>query len=166
MIWAVNRHGPPTSLRGNPAADNQGSTRLDQLEDDAPIFLSYRKRQFGYSGFRLVFGRLLRQAQDHFRSRSELFAAGTCDGSCASIRLEPACVGEASGIVADLSEQACRGQLAQPRKAGEDGHLLMLLKDKSSRLGEVIGCQGGGLEFPNNASTSTLASRTCDFCTR
>jgi integrase len=51
--------------------DSQGSTRLDQLEDDAPIFLSYRKRQFGYSGFRLVFGRLLRKAQDHFRSRSQ-----------------------------------------------------------------------------------------------
>src|SRR5712692_6936736 len=52
--------------------DSQARTRLDELGDDDPIFLSRRKRQLGYSGFRIVFNRLLRKAQRHFAaSRSE-----------------------------------------------------------------------------------------------
>jgi len=46
--------------------DAQGRTRLEQLGDDEPIFLSRRKRQLEYSGFRIVFNRLLAKAQRHF----------------------------------------------------------------------------------------------------
>jgi len=46
--------------------DTQYRTKLEQLGDDEPIFLSRRKRQLEYSGFRIVFNRLLSQAQRHF----------------------------------------------------------------------------------------------------
>src|ERR1700730_13685695 len=48
--------------------DAQGRTRLEQLGDDEPIFLSRRKRQLEYSGFRIVFHRVLATAQRHFGS--------------------------------------------------------------------------------------------------
>jgi integrase len=48
--------------------DAQRRTRLDQLNDDDPIFLSRRKRQLEYSGFGIVFKRLLGNAQRHFAS--------------------------------------------------------------------------------------------------
>jgi integrase len=48
--------------------DPHRRTRLDQLDDDEPIFLSRRKRQLEYSGFGIVFKRLLRNAQRHFGS--------------------------------------------------------------------------------------------------
>jgi DNA-directed RNA polymerase beta subunit len=47
--------------------DVQRRTRLDQLGDDEPIFLSNRKQRLGYSGFLTCFRRLLRQAQRHFQ---------------------------------------------------------------------------------------------------
>ena len=50
--------------------DPQRRTRLEQLGDDDPIFLSRRKRQLEYSGFGIVFKRLLGNAQRHFGSRS------------------------------------------------------------------------------------------------
>jgi integrase len=46
--------------------DTQERTRLEQLDDEDEIFLSKRKRQLGYSGFRIVFNRLLGKAQRHF----------------------------------------------------------------------------------------------------
>jgi integrase len=46
--------------------DSQGRTKLEQLGDDDPIFLSRRKRQLEYSGFCSVFKRLLARAQQHF----------------------------------------------------------------------------------------------------
>src|SRR5712691_1623792 len=46
--------------------DTQTRTKLEQLGDDDPIFLSRRKRQLEYSGFRIVFNRLLAKAQRHF----------------------------------------------------------------------------------------------------
>jgi integrase len=46
--------------------DAQGRTHLEQLGDDEPVFLSRRKRQLEYSGFRIVFNRLLAKAQRHF----------------------------------------------------------------------------------------------------
>jgi integrase len=46
--------------------DPQARTKLDQLGDDDPIFLSRRKRQLEYSGFCIVFKRLLANAQHHF----------------------------------------------------------------------------------------------------
>jgi integrase len=48
--------------------DAQRRTRLEQLGDDEPIFLSRRKRQLEYSGFGIVFKRLLGNAQRHFGS--------------------------------------------------------------------------------------------------
>src|SRR6266568_2324375 len=48
--------------------DPHRRTRLEQLDDDEPIFLSRRKRQLEYSGFGIVFKRLLRNAQRHFAS--------------------------------------------------------------------------------------------------
>src|SRR5437867_4772358 len=45
--------------------DAQLRTKLEQLGDDEPIFLSRRKRQLGYSGFRIVFNRLLAKSQRH-----------------------------------------------------------------------------------------------------
>jgi integrase len=48
--------------------DRQRRTRLDQLGDDEPIFLSNRKKQLGYSGFLTCFRRMLRQAQRHFHA--------------------------------------------------------------------------------------------------
>jgi integrase len=46
--------------------DTQARTKLEELGDDEPIFLSRRKRQLEYSGFRIVFTRLLANAQRHF----------------------------------------------------------------------------------------------------
>jgi len=46
--------------------DTEHRIRLEQLGDDEPIFLSRRKRQLEYSGFRIVFNRLLAKAQRHF----------------------------------------------------------------------------------------------------
>jgi len=46
--------------------DAQHHTRLEQLGDDEPIFLSRRKRRLEYSGFRIVFNQLLAKAQRHF----------------------------------------------------------------------------------------------------
>jgi integrase len=46
--------------------DQQGRNKLEELADDEPIFLSRRKRQLEYSGFRIVFNRLLDKAQHHF----------------------------------------------------------------------------------------------------
>jgi len=48
--------------------DRQHRTRLEQLGDEEPIFLSRRKRQLEYSGFGIVFKRLLGTAQRHFAS--------------------------------------------------------------------------------------------------
>jgi integrase len=52
--------------------DTHHRTRLEQLGDDDPIFLSRRKRQFEYSGFGIVFKRLLANAQRHFGSAPQL----------------------------------------------------------------------------------------------
>ena len=46
--------------------DAQARTKLEQLGDDEPIFLSRRKRQLEYSGFCIVFKGLLAKAQHHF----------------------------------------------------------------------------------------------------
>jgi integrase len=46
--------------------DPDGRSRLEDLEDAAPIFLSRRRRQLGYSGFGTIFKRLLAKAQRHF----------------------------------------------------------------------------------------------------
>ena len=46
--------------------DREGRSKLEELGDDEPIFLSRRKRQLEYSGFRIVFNRLLGKAQRHF----------------------------------------------------------------------------------------------------
>lgn len=48
--------------------DPRQRTRLEQLGDDESIFLSRRKRQLEYSGFGIVFKRLLSNAQRHFGS--------------------------------------------------------------------------------------------------
>jgi len=48
--------------------DPRRRTRLEQLDDDEPIFLSRRKRQLAYSGFSIIFKRLLANAQRHFGS--------------------------------------------------------------------------------------------------
>ena len=48
--------------------DPHRRTRLEQLGDDEPIFLSRRKRQLEYSGFGIVFKHLLGNAQRHFGS--------------------------------------------------------------------------------------------------
>jgi len=45
-------------------------TRLEQLGDAEPIFLSRRKQRLEYSGFRIVFNRLLAKAQRHFATAS------------------------------------------------------------------------------------------------
>ena len=47
--------------------DPHQRTRLEQRGDDDPIFLSRRKRQREYSGFGIVFKRLLSNAQRHCR---------------------------------------------------------------------------------------------------
>jgi integrase len=46
--------------------DPDGRSRLEDLEDAAPIFLSRRRHQLGYSGFGTIFKRLLAKAQRHF----------------------------------------------------------------------------------------------------
>jgi integrase len=51
--------------------DPQARTKLEQLGDDDPIFLSRRKRQLEYSGFCIVFKRLLGKAQHHFATAPE-----------------------------------------------------------------------------------------------
>jgi integrase len=48
--------------------DRAGRTKLEELDEDEPIFLSRRKRQLEYSGFRIVFNGLLVKAQRHFAS--------------------------------------------------------------------------------------------------
>lgn len=54
--------------RERSSIDPDGRARLEDLHDTAPIFLSRRKRQLGYSGFGIIFKRLLRNAQRHFAS--------------------------------------------------------------------------------------------------
>ncbi len=49
----------------------QDRTLVEQLGDDEPIFLSRRKRQLEYSGFRIVFNRLLAKAQRHFATAAQ-----------------------------------------------------------------------------------------------
>ena len=51
--------------------DTQARTKLEQLGDNDPIFLSRRKRQLEYSGFCIVFKRLLAQAQHHFATAAQ-----------------------------------------------------------------------------------------------
>jgi integrase len=51
--------------------DWEGRNKLEQLGDDEPIFLSRRRCQLEYSGFRIVFNRLLGKAQRHFATVSE-----------------------------------------------------------------------------------------------
>jgi integrase len=51
--------------------DREGRSKLEELGDDEPIFLSRRRRQLEYSGFRIVFGRLLIKAQRHFATASQ-----------------------------------------------------------------------------------------------
>jgi integrase len=46
--------------------DQDGRSKLEELGVDEPIFLSRRKRQLEYSGFRIVFNRLMGKAQHHF----------------------------------------------------------------------------------------------------
>jgi integrase len=46
--------------------DRDGHSKLEELDDDEPVFLSRRKRQLEYSGFRIIFNRLLGKAQHHF----------------------------------------------------------------------------------------------------
>src|SRR6266498_5402450 len=46
--------------------DHEVRSKLEELGDDEPIFLSRRKRQLEYSGFRIVFNQLLGKAQRHF----------------------------------------------------------------------------------------------------
>lgn len=48
--------------------DPDHHTRLEELDTRAPIFLSRRKRQLGYSGFGIIFKHLLVKAQRHFES--------------------------------------------------------------------------------------------------
>src|SRR3954466_14616942 len=48
--------------------DSNRRTRLEQLGGAEPVFLSRRKRQLEYSGFGIVFKRLLANAQRHFGS--------------------------------------------------------------------------------------------------
>jgi integrase len=50
--------------------DRDGRNTLQELDDDEPIFLSRRKRQLEYSGFRIVFNRLLVRAQRQFATAS------------------------------------------------------------------------------------------------
>jgi integrase len=50
--------------------DRDGRNKLEELDDDEPIFLSRRKRQLEYSGFRIVFNRLLAKAQRQFATAS------------------------------------------------------------------------------------------------
>ena len=52
--------------RERPIFDRDGRSKLEELGDEEPIFLSRRKRQLEYSGFRIVFNRLLGKAQQHF----------------------------------------------------------------------------------------------------
>src|SRR6266702_4718162 len=51
--------------------DAQDRTLREQFGDDEPIFLSRRKRQLEYSGFRIVFNRLLAKAQRHFATAAQ-----------------------------------------------------------------------------------------------
>jgi integrase len=53
-------------IRERAQADREGRNKLEELDDDEPIFLLQRKRQLEYSGFRIVFNRLLVNAQRHF----------------------------------------------------------------------------------------------------
>jgi integrase len=46
--------------------DREGRSKLEELDDDESIFLSRRRQQLEYSGFRIVFNRLLVKAQRHF----------------------------------------------------------------------------------------------------
>src|SRR6266571_294382 len=51
--------------------DTQYRTGLQELGDDEPIFLSRRKRQLEYSGFRIGFNRLLDKTQHHFATAGQ-----------------------------------------------------------------------------------------------
>jgi hypothetical protein len=77
----------------------------------------------------------------------ESLSTGTRDRGGASIRLETAGIGEASGVVADLSQQACGGELAEAWEADQDGCIRVLLKDGSRGVGQIVSRLGGSFEL-------------------
>jgi hypothetical protein len=74
-------------------------------------------------------------------------AAGAGDRGGPGEGFQPAGVGEAGSVVADLGEHPGTGQIPQAGKAGDDGGVRVLLKMGDRRLGEFVDGGAGSVEL-------------------
>ena len=74
-------------------------------------------------------------------------AAGAGDGCGSGVGFEPAGVGEAGAVIADLGEHPGTGEHPQPGEAGDDLGVRVPLKMGDRRLGQLIGGGAGGVEL-------------------
>ena len=74
-------------------------------------------------------------------------AAGAGDRCGSGERFEPAGVGEAGAVVADLGQHPGTGELPQTGEAGDDLGVRVLLKMGDRRLGELVGSGAGRVEL-------------------
>ena len=77
--------------------------------------------------------------------------AGAGDRGGPSEGFQPAGVGEAGAVVADLGEHPGTGQIPQARKAGDDLGVRVLLKIGDRRLGQLVDGRTGGVELAQHA---------------
>ena len=74
-------------------------------------------------------------------------AAGAGDRRGSGEGFQPAGVGEAGAVVADLGQHPGTGQIPQAGKTGDDRGVRVLLKMGDRRLGQLLGGRAGGLEL-------------------
>ncbi len=93
---------------------------------------------------------------------NSFFAAGAGDGSGAGEGFQPASVGEAVAVVADLGEHPGTGQVPQAGEAGDDLGVRAVLNMGDRRLGEIVGGGAGGVNWRSSAdSWIPMAFSTC-----
>ena len=74
-------------------------------------------------------------------------AAGAGDRGGSGEGFQPAGIGEAGAVVADLGQYPGAGQIPQAGKAGDDHGVRVLLKMGDRRLGQRIDGAAGGVEL-------------------
>jgi hypothetical protein len=79
-------------------------------------------------------------------------AAGAGDRGGSSEGFEPAGIGEAGAVVADLSQGPDAGQHPQAGKAGDDLGVRVSVKMGDRRLGELVNRSAGGVELAQQST--------------
>ncbi len=86
-------------------------------------------------------------------------AAGAGDRRRTGEGLQPAGVGEAGAVIADLGQHPGTGQIPQAGKTGDDRGVRVLLKMGTRRLGQLISNRAGGVELASRAAPSLVKCR-------